>query len=191
MLPRLGCASEYPDIRSTNVQSLNQTKREVATSWLPMNLLKTSPSKLLASRAAGLSPCSWLRLGPGAGSVQRREDNRPVGQGRSPNTGLAPVARVASFHFHLEGKIKAYVGHVTQDMKRKLGGITGTGQTRPTNYTSTLLLNRATFSKASFVSWPTFRRNLLLLFYCHCIWHWALWDRVWELNLSYTCHRLQ
>lgn len=123
MLPRLGCASEFPDIRSTNVQSLNQTKREVATSWLPMNLLNTSPTKLLASRAAG-SPCSWLRLGPGAGSVQRREDNRPVGQGRSPNTGLALVARVASFHFHLEGKIKAYVGHVTQDMKRKLGGIT-------------------------------------------------------------------
>lgn len=91
-----------------------------------MNLIKTSPTKLLTSRAAGL--WSWLRLGPGAGSVQslsrRREDNRPVGQGRSPNTGLALVARVASFHFHLEGKIKAYVGHVTQDMKRKLGGIT-------------------------------------------------------------------
>lgn len=116
MLPRLGCASEYPDIRSTNVQSLNQTQREVATSWLPMNLLKTSPTKLLTSRAAGLDSDSVLK------QVPFREEKTTAPGG--PRSGLALVARVASFHFHLEGKIKAYVGHVTQDMKRKLGGIT-------------------------------------------------------------------
>lgn len=30
-LRRLGCASEYPDIRSTNVQNLNQTQPEAVT----------------------------------------------------------------------------------------------------------------------------------------------------------------